>query len=600
MGLVAVDGRWSRPEAVAAKVAVDPALAEYEARRLGAAETPEGQLALGDWAAARGLADQARAHWIAANRLDPSGDDPWKRLGYKKIAGRWITDAGALAEKREAEAQAKADRKWKPILEEARRQLAIPARRAEAEATLADVTDPRAVPSIGRVFASTAVRQPIAVRLLGQIDGPNATRALAGMAAFARSAEARRSATETLRGRDPRDYAEALIALLAEPIRFEVKHVAGPNSPGQILIEGKQANLRRVYNPPSALRPGDQPGFDDEGRPVVFRTVGLGSSGRITLGALLGDFSFERDANMRLWNVLGPEETVAAARLVAADPMTRSLSAAASIRVRFGDVATIPLVRIEDEARKSAYATERALRLDVRQLEDHNLAVRVGNDRVAGVLNDATGQSLPPARRAWDRWYVDHIGYASPTDEWTSRPTRTEAVEIAYQSPILPEGSTRQIIGYERADCFAAGTPVQTPAGPRAIESLKVGDRVLAQSTATGSLNYRPIVAAHRHPGLATSRVRLGGEAIATTPVHRFWVAGRGWVMARDLKPGDPVRTLGGVAAVESVEPGGVVPVYNLDVADDADFFAGPLAALVHDNTLPDPRLVPFDGPEGR
>ncbi len=67
--------------------------------------------------------------------------------------------------------------------------------------------------------------------------------------------------------------------------------------------------------------------------------------------------------------------------------------------------------------------------------------------------------------------------------------------------------------------------------------------------------------------------------------------------MARDLKPGDPVRTLGGVVLVESVEADKVQLVYNLDIAEDADFFAGQLGALVHDNTLPDPRLAPFDAP---
>jgi len=40
-----------------------------------------------------------------------------------------------------------------------------------------------------------------------------------------------------------------------------------------------------------------------------------------------------------------------------------------------------------------------------------------------------------------------------------------------------------------------------------------------------------------------------------------------------------------------------VQPVFNLDVAEDADFFAGKLGALVHDNTLPDLRIVPFDAP---
>ena len=37
--------------------------------------------------------------------------------------------------------------------------------------------------------------------------------------------------------------------------------------------------------------------------------------------------------------------------------------------------------------------------------------------------------------------------------------------------------------------------------------------------------------------------------------------------------------------------------VYNLDVADEADFFAGSVAALVHDISLPDLKRRPFDAP---
>jgi len=145
--------------------------------------------------------------------------------------------------------------------------------------------------------------------------------------------------------------------------------------------------------------------------------------------------------------------------------------------------------------------------------------------------------------------------------------------------------------------CFGAGTPVRTVDGVRPIESLKVGDLVLTQSTDTGALDYKPILVVHHNPPSATFRIKVGGESIISSHFHRFWVAGRGWVMARELKAGDPVRTLGGVSPVEGVEADKVQAVYNLDVAENADFFAGQLGALVHDNTLPDPRLVPFDVP---
>src|SRR5207249_2747908 len=105
------------------------------------------------------------------------------------------------------------------------------------------------------------------------------------------------------------------------------------------------------------------------------------------------------------------------------------------------------------------------------------------------------------------------------------------------------------------------------------------------------------VIGIHHNPPSPTFVIKAAGDAIVSSHFHRFWVAGRGWVMARDLKAGDPVRTLGGVVPVESVEADKVQLVYNLDVAEDADFFAGNAGALVHDNTLPDPRLVPFDAP---
>jgi intein/homing endonuclease len=150
---------------------------------------------------------------------------------------------------------------------------------------------------------------------------------------------------------------------------------------------------------------------------------------------------------------------------------------------------------------------------------------------------------------------------------------------------------------FVRHSCFGRGTPVRTLSGPKPIETIEVGDLILSQNTDTGKLDYRPVVMAHHNPPSPTFEVHLGDATIVTSPSHCFWVAGRGWVMARDLKVGDPIRTLGGVAKVEKIETGEVQPVFNLDVADDADFFVGDAAALVHDNTLPDLKQVPFDAP---
>ncbi len=65
--------------------------------------------------------------------------------------------------------------------------------------------------------------------------------------------------------------------------------------------------------------------------------------------------------------------------------------------------------------------------------------------------------------------------------------------------------------------------------------------------------------------------------------------------MARDLKPGDRIRAIGGVVAVRSVESSATQPVYNLDVAENHDFLVGSKGLLVHDSNFVQPVLEPFD-----
>ncbi|WP_406698929.1 polymorphic toxin-type HINT domain-containing protein [Singulisphaera sp. Ch08] len=172
-----------------------------------------------------------------------------------------------------------------------------------------------------------------------------------------------------------------------------------------------------------------------------------------------------------------------------------------------------------------------------------------------------------------------------------------EEVPLAYQAQPVSIDTITGPVGYRRMSCFGAGTPVHTLAGVQPIESLKEGDRVLTQDTQTGALGYQPILVVHRNPPSPTYRITLGDETVISSHFHRFWKAGQGWVMARDLAPGDTIRTLGGLVRVGSIDAADVQPVFNLDVAGNADFFVGRQGALVHDNTLPDLRQTPFDAP---
>jgi hypothetical protein len=119
---------------------------------------------------------------------------------------------------------------------------------------------------------------------------------------------------------------------------------------------------------------------------------------------------------------------------------------------------------------------------------------------------------------------------------------------------------------------------------------------VLSQDAASGALGYQPVVFVHRNPPDPTLRIMLSdGESVVSSVYHRFWRASFGWVQARELNARDTVRHFGDILQGTGLVPDSEQPLYNLDVWSSWTFFVGKSELLVHDNTLPDHRLVPFD-----
>jgi hypothetical protein len=129
-----------------------------------------------------------------------------------------------------------------------------------------------------------------------------------------------------------------------------------------------------------------------------------------------------------------------------------------------------------------------------------------------------------------------------------------------------------------RNTCFAAGTPLLTPGGSKLIEQFVAGDWVLAapEHDPLGPVEAKQVeeVFVNTAPLLA---LRVRDRVIKTTAEHPFWVAGRGWVAARELKEGDRFRSHDGQwVALEGIEDTGEeVAVYNLRVADFHTYFVG-------------------------
>ena len=126
--------------------------------------------------------------------------------------------------------------------------------------------------------------------------------------------------------------------------------------------------------------------------------------------------------------------------------------------------------------------------------------------------------------------------------------------------------------------------------------SCALGDLVLGQDTTTGKLEYRPVVTVFHNPPNVTYRIDLGGETVFPTGFHRFWKTGHGWIMARELKAGDQLRTVGGAVKVVSIAKDRVQPVFNLLLEGGDDFCVGRQGVIAHDNGLPAPVDHPFDG----
>ncbi len=495
---------------------------------------------LGTWCEENGLRGEAIAHFTTAVHLDPSRETSWRRLGYVKHNGRWTSPDEAVAEEKEEHAQLMAARHWEPMLRKWRGWLGgSPSYREQAEEHLATVADPHAIPVILKFFpiGGSEADQTRLVHLLAQIYDPRSSRALAELAVKTRSVAVRTAAIEVLGKRSRHDYAGALV----DKIRYSIQPVEGPGSKNALILETPSVRMVMTYDAPAAFQIGKSfygyIGYDANGLPVV-------AQGREVK-------SMSREQN--------PVRVAMEVRQI--EERTALMFAEANIK---------------------AQAVQQRMAADVNQVEAMNAQSEAENAQVIPVLQAAADApaDLKEVEGAWQTWWYDKLGYS-------------------YQSPIqvtIVQNATAVLPAPRITTCFAAGTPIHTLDGPRPIEAIQVGDQVLAQDASTGALAVQPVVYLHHNPPGKTLRVSLSsGDSVVCSVYHRFWRSNLGWVMARELKSGDVLRILGGLVRVAKVEPDSTQPLYNLDVAGSRTFFAGAGRLLVHDNTLPDHRLKPFD-----
>jgi hypothetical protein len=150
--------------------------------------------------------------------------------------------------------------------------------------------------------------------------------------------------------------------------------------------------------------------------------------------------------------------------------------------------------------------------------------------------------------------------------------------------------------------CFTAGTLVRTVDGDRPIESLRAGDKVWAHDLRSGLDELHLVVETFVRQTATLYHLSIGGHTVTTTDEHPFMVANMGWILAKDLQPGDILVTSDATGPdgagtgtgtgtvtldridVEQRDAADPVTVYNVHVETHHNYYvlAGDLPVLVH------------------
>jgi hypothetical protein len=568
LGQLKVDDKWVTVENAQRTAAGNPKLAEYRQLRAKYGESLDGQIALARWCHRNHLDEEARFHWSSVLALQPNNDEALHALGMRIYGGRPMTPAQIASTKRRIRDVRKAAEKWEPQVAKWRR--AISGRDAAAcAAALNDIRSLRAADAIPALEAVTLGRDAsdkhhaeecrqialAVVEALQAMPGQAAMQSLVRHAVISPSADVRSAATAKLKGRPTHEFVPILLSALTMPIESSFNIVTNPDG------------CVHYYHSLYREGPDADSAFD-----LRMSAMQHNLGGRWTIG----DVTTGREK-------IGPP-TESEATLAG-----RKAAVVGRYQSRYA----------------SAVAATQA------QVWKVNQAAEQLNIRILAVLRATTGMNLSDSPKDWWDWwrneneyYVSdsmpvNRRYYSDTDSYyygqpryaVSSPSKPadsgRLYPVTAQQPYVPRAETlsEHFRRMQSRSCFAKGTPVWTKTGQQPIETLALGDLVLAQDVNTGELAYKPVIARTVRPPSPIVNLSLGGEQILATRGHPFWVAGVGWRTAKEIGDGAILHGITGaqpIAAVKEVEP---AVAYNLVVADFNTYFVGASGVLVHDNT---------------
>ena len=554
LGQLEVDGNWLTAEELQRRAAADPLQTEYRELRSAAGANVADQLALARWCRKKQLTEEAELHWSAVLLFDRNNSDALKALDRRWKDGRLVSRKETDEEKQQRQATKDAATYWAPIIAKWRRAVGgrdLPAHDAalkeiQAIARLDSIPSIEAV-TLGRDaydmdHAEECVQIAVAfLDALANMQEQASTESLVRHAVFSPGKKARNAAIEKLKPRPQSDYVPLLLNGLAMPLESSFNVRANPDG--------------SVFYSHSLYREGQD-----------------------------RDWSSEL-SNSAIQNDLGGRHTHI-------DFKTKTITEGPPNGAWPGEIAKRNKIasRYANRYANAAASTEA-------KVAELNASTEAFNAVIMQALAGTSGEKFETPNAWWD-WWRDRNEYYESEERPVERYYYSDSDKYYYGDPSYsvrypdppppPPG--------RRMSCFAKGTPVWTKTGQRPIETLALGDLVLAQHVETGELKYKPIIGITVRPPSAMLKINLDNDQITTTLGHPFWVAGAGWRMAKELDKSGRLHGVTGVSSICEVEPAPDAEAYNLVVAGFNTYFVGESGRLVHDNTPRRPTLAIVPG----
>lgn len=500
--------------------ASDSRLIAYQELREAHGGSVQGQHQLALWCRRNRLADEERSHWRILLDMRPGHPEAVRGLGQREYQGMLLSPE----EIQQAKLAKRSERAWRPKLKRIKRAIerGNDQDRSAALREMQAIDDPHALSVIEEVFSGgDADLGLLLVEMMAGVAEQQGVDALVRLAIHSESQKVRRRAVHELKYHQSDSYLTPLMMSLAAPIEVS-EHVT-------VKRGGVSLTRIRASSPLTA--------FIDAPR-LLDSQASVGSGLVSTWQSFGGNPAVEvREHHMR--KPL-PDQNTYNYTLQAESPDPRHpyeyTGFLTSTSPRGTGIAGSSKLQRSIAMLKDKIIQANSRSTELNQWIDEALRQLTGVD-VHPSFAVGEGQEKSDIQpHLWWRWWRKHA--------WPK-------------------------------DYFAAGVEVWTQSGLEPIETVSVGDRVLARDSQTEKLSFLQVVGVDIQPQENLVFITAGLRTIVTTQDQELLAEGGGWTAAGKLTDAESLATLGGPLAITTISQDRFDKTYRLILSDNDDLIIG-------------------------